>query len=33
VVFGTDASSIAEFFAHPTIQSHPYLLTKERARP
>jgi putative oxidoreductase len=24
IVFGTDASSIAQFFAHPTIQSHPY---------
>jgi len=33
IVFGTDASSIAQFFAHPTIQSHPYLLTQERARP
>ena len=33
IVFGTDASSIAQFLAHPTIQSHPYLLTEERARP
>ena len=33
IVFGTDASSIAQFFAHPTLQSHPYLLTQERARP
>jgi putative oxidoreductase len=24
IVFGTDASSVAEFLAHPTIQSHPY---------
>jgi putative oxidoreductase len=33
IVFGTDASSIAQFFAHPTIQSHPYRLTQEHARP
>ena len=33
IVFGTDASSIAQFFAHRTIQSHPYLLTQERLRP
>ena len=32
IVFGTDASSIAQFFAHPTIQSHPYLLTQECGR-
>ena len=31
IVFGTDASSIAQFLAHPTIQSHPYRLTQERA--
>src|SRR5215831_8309468 len=30
IVFGTDASSIAQFLAHPTIQSHPYRLTQER---
>src|SRR5262245_49403892 len=29
IVFGTDASSIAQFLAHPTIQSHPYQLTRE----
>jgi putative oxidoreductase len=33
IVFGTDASSIAQFFAHPTIQSHPYRLTQEHVRP
>ena len=33
IVFGTDASSIAQFFDHPTIQSHPYRLTQEHARP
>jgi putative oxidoreductase len=33
IVFGTDASSIAEFLAHPTIQSHPYRLTQESVRP
>jgi putative oxidoreductase len=33
VVFGTDASSIAQFLAHPTIQSHPYRLTQEHVRP
>jgi hypothetical protein len=33
IVFGTDASSIAQFLAHPTIQSHPYRLTQEHARP
>jgi hypothetical protein len=33
IVFGTDASSIAQFFAHPTIQSHPYRLTQEHERP
>ncbi|MGA7069016.1 MAG: DoxX family membrane protein [Pseudolabrys sp.] len=33
IVFGTDASSIAQFFANPTIQSHPYRLTQEHARP
>jgi len=31
--FGTDASSIAQFLAHPTIQSHPYRLTQEHGRP
>jgi putative oxidoreductase len=33
IVFGTDASSIAQFLAHPTIQSDPYQLTHETARP
>jgi putative oxidoreductase len=33
IVFGTDARSIARFFAHPTIQSHPYQLTQEHAEP
>jgi putative oxidoreductase len=33
IVFGTDAPSIARFFAHPTIQSHPYRLTQEHAQP
>src|SRR5262249_22669776 len=33
IVFGTDASSIAQFLAHPTIQSHPYRLTQEHVRP
>ena len=33
IVFGTDASSVAQFFAHPTIQSHPYQLTQEHGRP
>ena len=33
VVFGTDASSVAQFLAHPTIQSHPYRLTEEHLRP
>src|SRR6185437_4473470 len=33
IVFGTDASSVAQFFAHPTIQSHPYRLTQEHERP
>src|SRR5580692_8655977 len=33
IVFGTDAASIAQFFAHPTIQSHPYRLTQEHGRP
>jgi len=33
IVFGTNASSIAQFLAHPTIQPHPYRLTKEHIRP
>jgi putative oxidoreductase len=33
IVFGTDASSIAQFLAHPTIQSHPYRLIQEHVRP
>jgi len=33
IVFGTDALSIAQFLAHPTIQSHPYRLTQDHARP
>jgi putative oxidoreductase len=33
LVFGTDASSIARFFTHPTIQSYPYRLTQEHAQP
>jgi choline dehydrogenase-like flavoprotein len=33
IVFGTDASSVAQFFAHPTIQSHPYRLIQEHGRP
>jgi len=33
IVFGTDASSIAQFLAHPTIQSHPYRLTQGHVRP
>jgi putative oxidoreductase len=33
IVFGTDASSVAQFFAHPTIQSHPYRFTQEHERP
>jgi putative oxidoreductase len=33
VVFGTDASSIAQLLAHPTIGSHPYRLTQEKIRP
>src|ERR1700723_3752256 len=33
IVFGTDAALIAQFFAHPTIQSHPYRLTQEHVRP
>ena len=33
IVFGTDASSIAQFLAHPTIGSHPYRLTQEHVRP
>jgi putative oxidoreductase len=33
VVFGTDARSISQFFAHPTISSHPYQLTQEPTRP
>jgi putative oxidoreductase len=33
IVFGTDASSIAKFFAHPTIQSYPYRLAQEHGRP
>ena len=33
IVFGTDASSIEQFLAHPTIQSHPYRLTQEHVRP
>jgi putative oxidoreductase len=33
IVFGTDASSIAQFLAHPTIGSHPYRLTQEQVRP
>src|SRR5215475_11229567 len=28
IVFGTDASSIAQFLAHPTVQSHPYRLKR-----
>jgi putative oxidoreductase len=31
IVFGTDASSIEQFFAHPTIQSHPYRLILHRS--
>jgi hypothetical protein len=33
IVFGTDASSIAQFLAHPTIGSHPYRLTQEMIQP
>ena len=33
IVFGTDASSIAQFLAHPTIQSHPYRLSEAQVRP
>jgi putative oxidoreductase len=33
IVFGTNASSIAQFLAHPTIESHPYRLTQEPVRP
>ena len=33
IVFGTDALSIAQFLAHPTIQSDPYRLTQDHARP
>lgn len=33
IAFGTDASSIAQFLAHPTIGSHPYRLTQEMIRP
>ena len=29
IVFGTDAASIAQFLAHPTIQSHPYRLKQQ----
>jgi len=32
IVFGTDASSVAQFFAHPTIQSQSYRLTQEHER-
>jgi putative oxidoreductase len=28
IVFGTEASSIAQFLAHPTFQSHPYRLKR-----
>jgi putative oxidoreductase len=33
IVFGTDASSIAQFLAHPTIQSHPYRLSEAQIQP
>ena len=33
IVVGTEASSIAQFLAHPTFQSHPYRLKRERAQP
>jgi putative oxidoreductase len=33
IVVGTDASSIAQFLAHPTIQSHPYRLSEPQVRP
>jgi hypothetical protein len=29
IVFGANASSIAQFLAHPTIESHPYRLTPD----
>src|SRR5262249_5775564 len=32
IVFRTDASSIAQFFAQPTVQPHPYLLTDTGTR-
>jgi hypothetical protein len=30
---GQMSRPIAQFFAHPTIQSHPYRLTQEHVRP
>jgi putative oxidoreductase len=29
ITFGTDASSVDQFLAHPLASSHPYLLTRE----
>lgn len=33
IVVGTDAASIAQFLAHPTIQSHPYRLSEAQVQP
>lgn len=33
ITFGTDASSIARFFANPTLSSYPYRLTQQQVRP
>lgn len=30
IAFGTNAASISQFIAHPTISTHPYRLTPER---
>lgn len=33
ITFGTDASSIQAFFAHPAASSHPYQVTEQQVRP
>jgi putative oxidoreductase len=32
IVFGTNAAAISDFFAHPTISSHPYQVKQEQVR-
>jgi putative oxidoreductase len=33
IAFGTNATAISDFFAHPTISTHPYTVTVSAVRP